>query len=97
MVKFIKETCLELTTFIIVVGGGVAYYYSADEKATAIMAAIMLVLGYWFGTSAGSSKKNETIDKTLREAEKRATVIPTSPSPPVPGGGVVCSPDVIDS
>jgi len=53
------ERLMGLLAIAVVVGGGYAYYYAPDNKATAIMSAIMIVIGFYFGSSKGSRDKDE--------------------------------------
>lgn len=59
-VPLFNKIIVPILALIVVVGGGYLYFAIPTER-TPIAALVMVVLGYYFGSSLGSSVKNETI------------------------------------
>jgi hypothetical protein len=55
-----------ILSLIVVVGGGAILCWKPELK-TEVVAIIMVVVGYHFGSSKGSQNKDETIQNQLRK------------------------------
>ena len=58
---WLKDNIAPILAIITVVLGFVYLFYGPDKDRAAVVALMMLGPGYYFGSSPGSDKKNDTI------------------------------------
>ena len=66
-VPFINKVITPVLALIVVIGGGYIYKTAhTSEERTIVISVIMLVLGYYFGSSIGSYNKQQQLDKMIK-------------------------------
>lgn len=66
-VPYINKIITPILALLVVIGGGYIYKTAhSSEERTIVISVIMLVLGYYFGSSIGSHLKQERLDKLIK-------------------------------
>lgn len=62
--SWMKDAIAPVLAFLVTVGGFLIIYFKPENK-TEIIGLMTLVLSFYFGSSKGSERKDETIKETL--------------------------------